>query len=105
FGATYRTIAMDHRDTGDSDPSPVPYTPKDQADDAAALLRALGIQRALVDGISMGGFIALELALRHPELVEKLVLTSTSAGGKTHVPAHRSLILRALLPWSRWGEV
>ncbi len=86
FGQVYRTIALDHRDTGDSDPSPGPYTTADQADDAAAVLRALGVARAHVVGISMGGFIALELTLRHPELVDKLVLTGTSAGGPTHVP-------------------
>jgi pimeloyl-ACP methyl ester carboxylesterase len=105
FGAVYRTIALDHRDCGDSDPGTGPYTPADQADDAAAVLRALGISRVLVDGISMGGFVALELALRYPDLVEKLVLTSTSAGGRTHTRAKTSLLLRSLLPWNRWGEV
>lgn len=86
FGRDYRTIALDHRDISDSDEVTVAYTINDLADDAAAALRILGVQRAHVLGISLGGFVALQLALRHPELVEKLVLISTSAGGGTHVP-------------------
>lgn len=81
FGRHYRTIALDHRDVGDSDKVSEPYAIADQADDAAAFLRALDIERANLVGISMGGFISLELTVRHPELVEKLVLVATSAGG------------------------
>jgi 3-oxoadipate enol-lactonase len=44
------------------------------AEDASALLRGIGIERAPVYGISMGGMIAQELALRHPDQVAKLVL-------------------------------
>lgn len=86
FGREYRTIALDHRDTGDSDEVAEDYTPADLADDAAALLTALGITRAHVAGISLGGFAALQFALRHPDMLDRLVLVSTSAGGKTHVP-------------------
>ncbi|HEU0025614.1 MAG TPA: alpha/beta fold hydrolase [Ktedonobacterales bacterium] len=86
FGREYRTIAMDHRDTGDSDEVSESYTVANLADDAAALLGALGIARAHVVGISLGGFTALQFALRHPDLLDKLVLVSTSAGGSAHVP-------------------
>lgn len=87
FGQTYRTIALDFRDTGDSDQATDAYTAADLADDVAAVLQALGIPRAHVVGISLGGFVALQFALRHPETLGKLVLTSTSAGGAGHIAA------------------
>lgn len=83
FGRTFRTIAIDCRDTGDSDPVSEPYTIADLADDAAFVLAALGVQRAHVVGISLGGYVGLQMVLRHPEQVEKLVLVSTSA---TYIP-------------------
>jgi pimeloyl-ACP methyl ester carboxylesterase len=101
FGQVYRTIALDHRDTGDSDLATEPYTTADQADDAAAVLQALGVSKTYVVGISMGGFIALELTLRHPELVQKLVLTGTSAGGPTRVAPGPEML--ALLMQDRSG--
>ncbi len=91
FGRYYRTIALDHRDVGDSDQVSAPYTVRDQADDAANVLKALGVSKAHIIGISMGGFISLELTLRHPELVDKLVLVSTSGGGLTNVPSSPKL--------------
>jgi len=92
FGREYRTIALDHRDTGDSDPVTRPYRIANLADDAAAVLRALSITRSHIVGISMGGFVALELALRHAEVVDRLVLVATSA---------RSLIFALLSPGIR----
>jgi pimeloyl-ACP methyl ester carboxylesterase len=86
FGRTFRTIALDHRDTGDSDPVSEAYTLADLADDGASVLSALGVQRAHVVGISMGGYVALHVALRHPERVEKLVLVAATAGGSTQIP-------------------
>jgi 3-oxoadipate enol-lactonase len=83
FGRVFRTIAVDYRDTGDSDPVSEPYTIADLADDGASVLDALGVQWAHVVGVSLGGFVGLQMALRHPERVEKLVLVSTSA---THIP-------------------
>lgn len=57
------------------------------ADDAALLLESLGIASAHVLGISFGGFVAQELAIKYPDRVKKLVLASTSFGGPNHVPA------------------
>lgn len=86
FGRTYRALAIDHRDAGDSDPFEDAYAITDQADDAAAFLRAVGGAPAHVVGISMGGMVALNLAVRHPGLVRSLVLVATTAGGATHTP-------------------
>jgi 3-oxoadipate enol-lactonase len=105
FGREYRTIALDHRDTGDSDEVEALYTVADLADDAASLLCALGVERAHVVGISLGGYVALQLALRHPEQLDKLVLVSTSAGGRAHAPASPEIaMLLAPVPSLEIGE-
>jgi len=76
----FQVITLDNRGVGETDLPPEPvYTMAQMADDAAALLRQLKIARAHVLGISMGGTIAQELALRHPQLVRSLVLAATWA--------------------------
>ena len=85
FAPLFRTILFDNRGTGRSDVPPGPYTTQQMADDAAALLRSLGISKAHVLGVSFGGMIAQEVALRHPEHVDGLVLGCTSAGGQLSV--------------------
>ena len=97
LGRHFRTLALDPRDVGDSDQAEAAYTIGDLAEDVYGLARALGIERAGLVGISMGGFTSLELALRHPELVAKLVLVVTSAGGPTHVSTSPE-IMRLLMP-------
>ncbi len=82
----FRTIRFDNRGTGRSADSEEEYTMRLLADDAAGLLDALGIARAHVLGISMGGMIAQELALAHPERIGRLVLASTHCGGSHAVP-------------------
>jgi pimeloyl-ACP methyl ester carboxylesterase len=83
----FRTIVFDNRGIGLSSDGPHAYTIETLADDAAALVRALGQGSAHIVGASMGGFIAQELALRHPECVRTLVLACTSFGGPNHIPA------------------
>jgi 3-oxoadipate enol-lactonase len=80
-------ISVDNRDAGDSALGAGPYTIADMADDAAGVLHQLELGPACVMGWSMGGFISLELAVRHPALVDRLILVATSAGGSTQIRA------------------
>lgn len=73
-----RCIAPDLRGFGGSSVSP-PYTIDQYADDLAAFLRVLGIDRAVVCGVSMGGYVALSMLRRHAPLLRALILTSTRA--------------------------
>jgi pimeloyl-ACP methyl ester carboxylesterase len=74
----FRCIAVENRGTGRSPKPPGPYSIEELADDAAEALEG---RRAHVAGFSMGGYIAQTLAVRHPELVERLVLICTATGG------------------------
>lgn len=78
FSGDRRVVAIDHRGHGRGMRSPHPFTFEDCADDAAALLDALSLDRAIVVGYSMGGPIALTLAQRHPDRVAGLVLAATA---------------------------
>jgi len=79
----FRTIAFDTRGTGRSPVPAEPYSIADLAEDAAAILAG---RTAHVVALSMGGYVALTLALARPELVRSLVLIGTGAGGPERVP-------------------
>jgi 3-oxoadipate enol-lactonase len=85
FGALlaehFTVIAYDQRDSGATRNPPTPYGIGEMADDAAALIAALGYERAHVFGTSLGGVIAQVLAVRHPQRVDRLVLSSTFRAG------------------------
>jgi len=78
---SFNVITFDNRGAGRSDKPDLPYTTRMLAGDAAALLGSLGIARAHVFGVSMGGMVAQELALGYPEKVDRLVLGCTIPGG------------------------
>jgi pimeloyl-ACP methyl ester carboxylesterase len=81
----FKVIAFDNRGAGRSDKPRMDYSIRLFADDTAALLEALGIKRAHVLGISMGGYIAQELAINYPDKVRSLILGCTSCGGERAV--------------------
>src|SRR5580658_8057218 len=77
----FEVLAYDQRGLGRSGKPDTPYTMADYADDAAALMDAVGWKSARVVGVSFGGMVAQELVLRHPGKVERLALACTSPGG------------------------
>jgi 3-oxoadipate enol-lactonase len=72
-----RVVTFDNRGAGRSSKPLGPYSIEQMADDAAGLMDRLDLPRAHILGISMGGRIAMALALAHPERVDRLVLVST----------------------------
>ncbi len=121
----YRVIRMDNRDIGLSQgfdqfgmPNLVlaslrhmlrltvraPYSLQDMANDALGVLDALGIARAHVCGLSMGGMIAQRIAAGHPQRVKSLTLMMTSSGARS-LPQARPEVRRAMLRRPRGQDV
>ncbi len=95
---SFRVFAPDNRGTGASEKRDGPVEIATMADDAAALLELAGVRRAHVFGASMGGMIAQELALRHPERVDRLILGCTHPGGTLAVPATPEVVALLMPP-------
>ena len=78
----FTVLSFDNRGVGRSGRPPGPYSMAQMADDAVAVLDAAGVEAAHVYGVSLGGMIAQEIALRRPERVLGLVLAATTPGGE-----------------------
>ena len=78
----FRCIAYDQRDSGARAIGANDYPIEQMADDVAGFIAALGLRRAHVFGTSLGGVIAQELAVRHPQRVDRLVLSSAIRAGQ-----------------------
>jgi len=76
----FQCITIDNRGAGrSSKPECESYSTREMAEDVIGIMDALGIEKAFVNGVSMGGAIAQHLVLNHPERVRALILTSTFA--------------------------
>ena len=87
----YRIVVYDQRGHSDSTPvtDPALYDADRMAEDMTAVLDALGIERAIVGGESMGAATTLRFALRHPERVERLLITAPAFGDQPNPAAER----------------
>ena len=95
----YGVVAFDNRGTGQSDKPDIPYTMEMMAGDIAGLLEAIGIGAAHIYGVSMGGMLAQEFALRYPGMVISLILGCTTCGG-SHSIMPDAEAMACCLTWS-----
>ena len=82
LGSRYRLITWDARCHGETETTDDAFTYWDLAEDLRGLLDHLGVARAVIGGMSQGGFVALRFALKHPERVRALILLGTQAGAE-----------------------
>ena len=97
FARRHRVILFDNRGAGGSECPPPPWSVPDMAADAFGVLDALGVVRANVLGVSMGGMIAQEMAIARPERVDRLVIAVSFA--------RPDPLRRAFLLFRRWARL
>lgn len=99
---SFRVLLVDNRGTGRSAAPPGPYTVPQMAEDVVAVLDEAGVERAHLLGFSLGSVVAHEIAISHPERVDRLVLGSSQAPGEGTVLGSRAgltwVLLKPLLP-------
>jgi len=86
LSTNHTVIIFDHRGVGNTTAGTKPFSMIQFANDTAGLLDALNIQKADVLGYSMGSFVAQQLALMHPEKLNRLILYAASCGGEQAIP-------------------
>lgn len=97
FAKRHRVILFDNRGAGGSESPPPPWTVPDMAADAIGVLDALGIARAHVLGVSMGGMVAQEMAIQWPTRIDRLVVAVSFA--------RPDPLRRAFLLFRRWARL
>ncbi len=110
FAEKYSVITVDMRGHGQSDKPPGPYSIRQFSEDTAAFMRALGVAPAHVIGLSMGGMIAFQLGVDHPELLRSLIIVNSAPifkprGLKEKLGAQQRILLVRLFGMKKIGEV
>ena len=113
YGEHFTCIAIDLPGAGESDKPPGPYATDDYADQVAAFLGAIGVERAHVAGVSLGGAVGIHLAARHPERVRSLSLHSSWPASDDYLkvvveqwrtlasslPTVADVVIQGIFPW------
>ena len=92
LAADYRVVCLDNRGIGQSQTTVNTWSMQDMANDVLAVLDALALSKVHLAGTSMGGMVAQLVAAEHPARVSKLVLMSTSHGGRESIPPEARVI-------------
>ena len=84
----YRLIRYDRRGCGRSEPNGLPNAPDLWVEDHRAFMEALGLDSAIIGGVSFGGMLTIELMVRYPHLLKGAIIVSATAGGYKGLPGY-----------------